>query len=197
VDIALLGLWFVCALGTAVFAALTPLSRAGAMAFVPALALGAWWIRQPAAPATAAVGLAAAAIAAWQLVREPRAVVSWTTAGLLAGLWTGVLAYQGLPAIGAVVIAAALAVTSAWLRQRRAGFAPAPLREEALLFLIVLGTIAAAAPGVVDGWHAAGNFNLQSGEPQTGDVTGLPAWTLTLATTALISGGVYSLWSRR
>jgi hypothetical protein len=60
----------------------------------------------------------------------------------------------------------------------------------------MLGLIAAAAPTIADGWHAAASLNLPGRREDRADVA-IPVWTLTVATGALVSGGVYSLWSRR
>jgi len=119
-----LALWFVCGLGTAILVAATPLSRVGATMAVAAFALGTWWARQPFAPSTATVALAAAVIAVWQVVRPPQRPYATIVGGLLAGIWTAVLAAQGLPLLAAIPVAALLPAASAWLRVRRAAFAP-------------------------------------------------------------------------
>jgi hypothetical protein len=195
VDISLLALWFVCGLGTAVFAAAAPRTRPAVVVAVGAFAIGAWWIRQPFAPTTSAVAVAAALIGAAELIRERRPVLVLGTAGLLAGIWTGVLEFQGAPTVAAIAVACAVPVGSAFLRGRRPAFAPPQLREEALLFIVILGVIAGAAPGITEGWRAATNLNLQGGEVER-DVA-MPLWTLAVASAALLSGGLFSLWSRR
>jgi hypothetical protein len=160
-----------------------------------AFAVGTWWVGQPFAPSTPAVAIAVTVMAAWILIRAPRGSYAIVMAGLLAGLWTGVLRYQGLPLPAAALIAAGVPIVSARLRTRRTAFAPPALREEALLFMVILGVVAAAAPGISDGWRAATNLNLQGAGSEQETV--IPMWTLLMASVALVSGGLFSLWSRR
>lgn len=165
---------------------------------VAAFALGTWWARQPFAPSTATVALAAAVIAVWQVVRPPQRPYAAIVGGLLAGIWTAVLAAQGLPLLAAIPVAALLPAASAWLRVRRAAFAPPALVEEALLLLAVVGIAAAALPGVAEGWHAAVNLSIRGGQSTNATPeTAMPIWTLALASAALLSGGLFSIWSRR
>jgi hypothetical protein len=198
VSLQTLALWFVCGLGTAILVAAMPLSRAGAGLGVLAFAVGAWWARQPFAPSAATVATGAALVAVWQIVRAPRRPYALIVAGLLAGIWTAVLEVQGLPLLAAVPVAALLPATSAWLRTERAAFAPPALVEEALLLLAIVGLAAAALPGIAEGWHAAVNLSVRGGQPATGTPeTTMPVWTLAVASAALISGGLFSIWSRR
>jgi hypothetical protein len=195
VDISLLALWFVCSLGATVFAAAGVRSRAGSMAGLVAFAFGAWLVRQPFAPVTSAVALGATLVAAVELVKSPRVPYAPSAAGVLAGVWTGVLQNQGLPLGVAALVAGALPIVSATLRIRRPGFAPAALRDEALLFMVILGVVAASAPGITEGWRAATNLNAQGGD--TAAEIAIPMWTLGIASAALVSGGLFSMWSRR
>lgn len=196
-DIASLALWFVCALGTAALAAVGSQSVTGRVLGVAGFALGAWWIRQPVAPSTPAVAIVVAVVAALELVRLRPQPYALALAGWLAGIWSAALQAQGMPPAVAMVVAAALPVTSAYLRTQRPAFAPAALREEALLFLIILGVVSAAAPGIAEGWRAAGNLNMHTGDAVVSTTSGLPMWTLTVASAALLTGGLFSLWSRR
>ena len=195
-DIPVFALWFVCGLGTAVFGAVAPPSGAGIAAGLTGIAAGSWWIRQPFAPSPAAVAVAVALIATLLLVRPRRLPYAAATAGLLAGIWSAVLQWQGLPAAGAIGAAATVPIASAYLSTRRPAFAPAALREEALLFLVLLGVVAAAAPGIAEGWRAALTLNVQS-EAGTPAPAAMPPWTLFAASAALVSGALFSLWSRR
>ena len=193
-----LAVWFVCGFGAAILVAVTPLSRAGAAVTVSAFVAGAWWAQQPFAPSAPAVALTAAVTAIWQVVRAPQRPYAAGVAGLLGGIWTAVLAGQGLPPVAAVAAAGLLLAVSAFLRVRSAAFAPPALVEEALIFLGVVGIAAAALPGVAAGWRAAVNLSVQGGQSTTaGSETALPVWTLAVASAALISGGLFSLWSRR
>jgi hypothetical protein len=193
-----LALWFVCGFGTAILIAVTPLSRAAAALSVAAFAAGVWWAQQPFAPSPAAVALAAALVAIWQVTRAPQRPYAASMAGLLGGIWTAVLAGQGVSLLAAIAVAALLPALSAFLRGRSAAFAPPALVEEALIVLGVVGIAAAAFPGIADGWRAAVNLSVQGGQSSTAvPETALPVWTLAVASAALISGGLFSLWSRR
>jgi len=194
VDISGLSLWFVCGLGAASFAAVVPASKRAVIWFAVTYIAGAWWIHQPFAPSAASIGLSAALVAGVYLLRAPRPGYAIGLAGLLAGLWMGVMKFQGLPSGVAAAVSVSVPLVSARLRAARPAYAPPRLREEALLFVMVLGLIAAAAPAVLDGWRAAAVLNVQG--PETA-VAAIPAWTLMVATGALVSGGIYSLWSRR
>ena len=193
-----LALWFVCGFGTAILVAVTPLSRASATLAVTAFVAGAWWAQQAFAPPAPAVALAAALSAIWQVIRAPQRPYAAGMAGLLGGIWTAVLAGQGLPPLAAIAVAAVLPASSAFLRARSAAFAPPELVEEALIVLGVVGIAAAAFPGIDEGWRAAVNLSVQGGQSTTvAPETALPVWTLAVASAALISGGLFSLWSRR
>ena len=196
-DISLFSLWFVCGLGTASFAALAPVTAWRASAGVLAFIIGAWWMRLPLAPGVSAVALATALLAAAYLLRAPRPTYALAFAGLLAGFWTDALNSEGVPLAAAAVVAAAVPIISSRLRTIRPAYAPAPLREEALLFMIVLGVIGAAAPGVTEGWRAAANLSIQGASAPTATAVAIPAWTIAVAAAALLSGATYSLWSRR
>ncbi len=190
-------LWFVCGLGTAILAAAVPVSRTALAVAVTAFVAGAWWAQQPFAPATAAIALAAGLMAVWQVARAPRRPYAAFAAGLLAGFWTAVLHQQGLPLFVSVPVAATLPAVSGYLRAHRPAFAPPALREEALLLLAGVGIAGAAWPGIADGWHAAVNLSVQGGQPSSAVDVALPVWTLAAASAALVSGGLFSLWSRR
>ena len=193
----ILTLWFVCGLGTAILAAAVPLSRTAVAAAVAAFAASAWWAQQPFAPATPAIAVTAGLMAVWQVARAPRRPYAAVVAGMLAGFWTAVLNQQGLAWLLAVPLAAIVPIVSAYLRARRPAFAPPGLREEALLVLAIVGIAGAALPGMADGWQAAVNLSAQGGPPSNPADTALPIWTLATASLALVSGGLFSLWSRR
>jgi hypothetical protein len=192
-----LALWFLCGLGTAIFAAVQPMRRRTAVVCAIAFAAGAWWadLGVPFEATPAILGCMTAAIAALYLTGPWRPVYAVGLAGLLAGVWVGPLEAEGLPLIPAAMVAAVVPLVSARLRLRHAAFAPPALRDEALLFALALGLVVAAAPTIVDGWHAATNLKMQ-GQASQG-AAAIPAWTLSLSAAALVVGGLYSLWSRR
>lgn len=201
----LIGLWYVCGLSAIVFAAglpLTwgPLAAFGAMfaavASAVALAAGGSTV-----PDVALAGGVAALAAAWLLLRSPRPLAAAALAGMFAGAWTAALEVQGLHRMLAVVVALALPLASALLAARRRQFLTPVMREEALMFVGLLGAVAALAPGVTDGWHAAVNLNLTSGAAAAGATSAqspmLPAWTMGVVGTAVSVGALYTIWSRR
>ncbi len=193
-DPILLGLWYVCGLGAAAFGAAVPLRPRHLMLLAASAAAAAAWVSPGLLPSLPAAGVAAATAAGLQLVRGSSPALSAALAGGLAGIWTGVLEAQGVPALVSPIVAVSVPVAAAVLAVRE-GFAPASLRDEAYLFVALLGIMAAAAPVVRDGWRAALDLNLQdtSGAP----AVALPVWTFALGATAALSGGAYSLWSRR
>jgi hypothetical protein len=196
VDISGLSLWFACGLGAAAFAAVVPLSKRAALWCVVLFGAGAWWIDQPFAPSAAIIGVTAALVAGAYLLRAPQPEYAIAFAGLLAGWGAGVMEFQGLPSGLATLLSLSVPLVSAHLRGTRPLYAPPRLREEALLFVIVLGLAAAAAPTVAEGWHAAARLNL-AGRGQETAAAVIPVWTLGVAAGALVSGGIYSHWSRR
>ena len=165
---------------------------------VATFAVAVWWGQQPGAPTTAEISLAAGLMAIWQLVRSPRPIYAATMAGALAGLWTSVMTGPGMPLLAAIPLAGALPIAAALLRKRRPGFAPPALREEALLLLAALSMAAAALPGILEGWHAAVNLSVKGG-PSAGPAADaiIPGWTIAVGSAALVSGGLFSIWSRR
>ena len=192
-DPVVLGLWYVCSLGAAAFGAGIPVRVAPVAAAAVAWAAATTWAAPDRLPALSAVGAAAAAGAVIQLLRRPSPALCAILAGALAGIWTGVLEAQGVSPLLSPVVALAVPAAAAVLAARE-GFAPPRLHDEAYLILSLLGAVAAAAPVIVDGWRAALDLNLQ--DTGTSPVA-LPAWTFALSAGAALSGGLYSLWSRR
>lgn len=187
-------LWLLCALGTTVFA--TASTRAWVT--VPALMLGFFasvvWIRPDRLPDAVWVGGLVAVVAVLQLLRPGRVdVVTTICGGVLAGLWGSLLRIEGLPWVPALVIGAALPTISASLTARRSTFAPAALREEALLIVFGLGVTLAMVPNVLQGWRSAVALNLTD---KSGSHELVPMWTLSFIGTALALGGVYAFWRR-
>jgi hypothetical protein len=197
VDTSSLGLWFVCGLGAAIFSAAGPASGRAALAGAAGFAIGVWWLSQPFAPTATLVGCLVAVTAAFCLLRRLRPLYAMGLAGLLAGVWVGPLEAEGVPLVVAALFAAAVPVASARLRGSGRAFAPPALRDEALLFAVMLGLVVAAMPTVIDGWHAAANLKLQGTDAAGAAGAGMPLWTSTISCAALVGGGLYSLWSRR
>jgi hypothetical protein len=188
------GLWFLCALGATVFAAvaarrgrdLCGLSLGLLLAF--GLVLRGW------VPDAALVGGMAAFLAVAWLVRPSWSLALAVGGGALGGVWAGLFHLQGLPAPVALAAAAGVMTLSAVLARRRPEFAPEILREEALLTMAVLGAGVAALPAVLDGWAAAANL---TAVPAAGEHAAVPRWTLLLVGVSLAGGAARSIWSRR
>ena len=144
-------------------------------------------------PDPAWVGGIVAGIAAAAVLRPRYAALFAATAGILAGIWMPMLEVAGVPLAAAALIAAAAPLCSA-LFSRDSRFAPLVVREEALLFVLVIAVVVAVAPGVAAGWQSATALNLQQKEVGAQVV---PAWTLLLTLGAAAAGGLYTVWMRR
>jgi hypothetical protein len=104
------------------------------------------------------------------------------------------LQFGGVPLSVAVVAATTPPALAAFFSRGMPGFAPAALREEALLVMLVLGIGVAAAPGIAAGWQSAATMNLQQKEAASQAV---PGWTLLLTLGAAAAGGLSAVWMRR
>lgn len=187
-------LWMLCALGAATFAAAAAPRRrwhvALGLGFVVVLALPG--IEQIPDPAVA--GLLASTGAIVYLFRPRYAWLAVTFGGALAGMLVRVVGLAGAPPLlSAPLIAAGLAAI-VWLARTRPIFAPEILREEALLILCTLGLAVAVLPGVMDGWQAAANLNIQV---ENVAQQAIPAWTISIVATSTLLGAAYAVWSRR
>jgi hypothetical protein len=192
-------LWVLCALGSVALAAApgrapwTPWATQIAVGL--GLAAGAWWLGPRDVPDVEWVGLTALAIAATRLAHPTslRAmIVAAFAAGILSAVWMSVLRIAGVPLWAAVAVAAAPPMAAAYLTPTNPRFAPAIVRDEALLITMTLGLAVAAAPRIADGWRSAILLNIQDGSR----ALVLPVWTVALAAVAMAAGGAYSVWRR-
>lgn len=195
-------LWLVCGLGSAAWAVLRPRTTVTAGLALLAFAAAAWWSVRVSAPSLTVVGSFVAVCSGLWIARPATRVPPLVAAGLLAGLSLGAPAGTLPPgtAGGAAlalfgVLALAGPCAAVLIGDRRRRFAPADLVEDALGLLVVVGLVSAAWPVVAEGWQAAGNLQV-SGSAPAGAVV-MPVWVLSVSATALLGGGVYSLWSRR
>lgn len=183
-------LQLLCLLAAATFAAL---SAAQPRALV-LLAVGAVLGAASSAIVATSLPLIIAVAAGVLLARPQWQLVPPIAAGLAAGAWTAMLATQGVPVIAALVVAVVAVSAAVWLAAHRPGFAPALLRDEALLVVGALAMVLAASDAVAEGWRAALNLAavpLAGNEPKGG--TGLVA----VVVASVVLGGGYSLWKRR
>lgn len=183
-------LGLLCVLATSVFAAATTRRWQHLAAAPVGFAVAVLWL--PPAPAVA--GGLAALVALGQLVRPGWSGAGMAGAGALAGLWAVWLRTLGWPMVPAMVVSAAVPAASVWFSQRRAGFAPTRVREEALLAVGVLGLVVAASPVVMAGWGTATALNPVSAGPGTQQAA---AWLFVTGGGVMVLGGVHSLWRRR
>ncbi len=112
----------------------------------------------------------------------------------MAAISAAVLELYGVAAPVAIPAAAAPAVLSFWQAYRNPRFAPAAMREEALLLVMLMGLVAAVAPAVLEGWRSASALSAVA----AGEAEGvLPVWVLLLSGTSALLGGIWSLWRHR
>ena len=184
-----------CALGTATLAA----AARGSRYTVPALALGfavsVVAIAPERMPNPVWIGGWVALVAILELARPGFEVLTAAAAGALAGLWFSLLQIQGLSMTFALVLAAAVPATSAFMASRSSRFMPASLGDEALLVVIALALIVAVTPDVSAGWRSALVLNLENESARSQE---LSRWVLVLTGSSVALGGLYSLvWRSR
>jgi len=185
-----------CALGSVVFAAAGVGSRRGLIAAALAFAATLAWPPAAVVPvATGGVALAASVLAVGTLAGRGRVEVLAVAAGWLAAVWATILNLEGVPLWAAALVALALPCVSVARIRRDAAFAPPRLLEDALLVVTLVSVCAAAAPGLVDGWHGAVNLKMV-GTP-TEQTSMVPAWAVAISVAALTCGAGVGMWSRR
>lgn len=185
-------LWILCALGAAVFAAGGANWRniTGLLAgFGAAAAL----FRGGLLPEPGWLGGLVVIAAGLELYRPRWAFAGSLCGGFLAGLLGALMQFLGLGPAPSLALAAAVPAVCLWFA-RRPGFAPLPVREEALVLMLVLGCGAAVVPGVVDGWRSAAALN---SAVRNGAQLAVPTWALALSGASILLGGAWSVWRHR
>ncbi len=163
---------------------------------LPSAAL-AWWLaaRQlPVAGISApalAVAIGAAVPLAWPGTRDLMTTLAF---GAASGLFLAAIQQHGAPFPMAVLFAVALPATAWWLTRLMPHFAPAVVRDDALVLLTVIGLAVATLPALVEGWRTAVSLNVAAGE---GNRQSIPAWALALSGASAALGGCYSAWRHR
>lgn len=186
-------LWMLSGIGAAVCAAETRRARDVAI-FGAAFVAASVWLGPQRPPDPAWIGGLAAIGAAHRLAWPARSAVIATVGGVLTASWGALMHIEGLPPAAAIVAAAALAGVTGYLAVARPVFAPAVLREEALMALLLIAIVVAIAPGVITGWSAAQTLNLPDRNTSAPMV---PSWVVAVGGGAVFLGGVHRLWSRR
>jgi hypothetical protein len=139
------------------------------------------------------VGTAVGALALMILFRPRLYVIEPALAGTLAGVLASAIRAQGLPLPVAIAAACAIPCAAAYFASRDAAFADPEIRDEALVFLAVLGLVTGAAPGIAAGWNSAGGMNVVDNRVLP---PAMPAWVLALGGGSAAVGGLFTLWRR-
>lgn len=131
----------------------------------------------------------------WLILWKPRLwLVAATTSGFAGGVWLRLLEAEGLPLFMAAVVVLAIAAATAVLSKRQSHFAPAPLRDEAVLLVGVYSVVLAASPSVYAGYESA--IALTAVPLAAPDSVPAP-WALGVAVGFLFVGGAWALWKHR
>jgi hypothetical protein len=145
-------------------------------------------------PAAAGLPIVVVLGVALALARPNWPLVPAVAAGSTAAACVSVLTTAGIPlavgvaaSIGVVALAAALAAL-------RRGFAPAKLRDEALLLVGVLALLAVVGGEVAAGWRSATAF---AATPIAGDAPSGGFGLVAVVVVAVVLGGGYGWWTRR
>lgn len=188
------------------------LTAAGILAALAATVLAAHTTGRKAAATLAAAGIVAAAVFRWAGVPDvsnwafcmaaalgtvlvrPRWWFAPLAAGVCAAAWISILEVQGLPWLPAALLAVSVTGVAVGLAQRRAGFASAEVRDEAVVLVSCFALLLALGPELVDGWRSA---TALAAEPLSADVPSVGPWLGAFVIGCLLMGGVYSLWKRR
>jgi hypothetical protein len=115
-------------------------------------------------------------------------------AGIVAAGWISILRAQGLPWLPAALLASAVLAVACVLAARRAGFAPAEMRDEALVIVGLFALLLAVGPDVVAGWQAGMALMAEPLSAEGPDVG--PWWAGAVLGSAML-GGAYAAWKRR
>jgi hypothetical protein len=186
-------LTMLCSLGSVAFVTLDVRPRARA-AIALGFVFGALGARPDRLPDPVWAGGLVALLGTAALLRPQTAFVAAASGGVLAGVWAAMLQAAGVPLVAALTLAFAPMAAAARLAGRSPAFAPALLREEALLVVSLLGLVVAIAPGVGEGWQSAVRLNLQ---PEGFGSQVVPRWALLFVGGACGLGSLYTVWMRR
>jgi hypothetical protein len=152
------------------------------------------WPTLPAAADPTWVAIVATAGAGSALWKPQWPMIALVWSGALAAVWTNVLHALAWPAVPAHALALALPMLAMALAVRRAAFAPARLRDEALVIVAAFALAVAAAPAVETGFRSA---VMLKAVPLGAQSSAGTSWALVLAAGCAVLGGFYSLWKRR
>ena len=185
-------LWLLCAVGSVIFAAQD--TRRSVFGLALGFAAAAGWVHPGRLPDVAWIAGLTALAAGLALFRPALIDLGSVWGGALAGILVSLLRVEGIPAVPALIVSAALPSVSAFLALRRSDFAPLAMREEALLLLLALGAGAAMAPSILAGWQSAGALNMSLGQAAHNSI---PVWVVSIGGMSVALGGLFSLWRHR
>lgn len=163
------------------------LTFAGGYVAAALLSLAGWSVEP------SAVAALCAAFAGTQLVWAGLQAGAFAAAGVVSALSAAFLKDSGAPVAVAWTMSLLLPGLTVVLRARVVDFAPDRIREEALLFVLASGLLAAAAPEVLAGWESAMALN-GSALPSSGEV--VPGWVLIGLGLAVVAGAASRWWRR-
>ena len=190
------GLWMLCGVSCAVFAADAARRFSNLISLALGLVAGALLVRADRVPDVVWVGGLVFGIAVWRLTKPGRVagLASSAAAGLMAAIWASLFQRSGVLTAATVPVVLAVVAVSAWMSARDPKFAPPRIHDEALMLLVLLGAVLAVAPGVAAGWQSALALNL---EGKGADAFAVPGWTILVMLASVSLGGAYALWTRR
>jgi hypothetical protein len=187
-------LWFFSVMGSVALAAVVAGKRRSLGMILAGFLSGAFLFWDGRVPEPGFVGVIAAVAAGLQLFWPSNIDASAATAGILAAAWGAVLQSYGVVAPVALAAAVVPPMLALLWSHRNPSFAPQPMREEALLMVMLLGLGTAVVPAVTDGWRSASALSSAASEAAN---RVMPVWVLLLSGTAAVLGGVWSLWRHR
>jgi len=186
------GFWLFCGLGACVFAALA-VNRWRSVALAAGFIATATLVRPAHMPDPVWVAGLAVGIVILTFVRPKVIWLAIVFGGGLAGLLSSLLQSEGIDIIPAVLACATLLAVAAAYGMSRQGFAPAAIRDDALILVAALALLLALAPGLAAGWRSAVALNV--GE-RGGSARPVPVWVLVIGGASLGLGSAYSVWRR-
>ena len=123
----------------------------------------------------------------WPLV--PAVAAGGSAAGSVSALTAA-----GLPLAVGIAAGAGIVALGAALAARRPGFAPAKVRDEALLLVGALALVLAVGSEVAAGWRSAAAF---AATPLASEVPAGGFGLAAVVVAAIVLGGGYGWWKRR
>ena len=186
------GFWLFCGLGACVFAALAAKQKHVFLLITGFIAAMAWiWLERLPDPVWME-GLAVGIVIL--IFRRPTLIwLALVFGGILAGLLGSLLQSEGIGVVPAALGSVALLAVSAGFGIGRPKFAPAAIRDDALILVASVGLLLAVVPALSQGWQSAVALNV--GE-RGSSAPPVPVWVLVIGGASLGLGGAYSVWRR-